>query len=73
MEKKTTEEFFLDKEELKKIIVKDMIKKGHISEDIDIKDIIISEVTKTESEPAADLREAMYYDAFKGIRIRVEY
>lgn len=73
MDKKTTEEFFLYKEELKKLIVKDMIKKGHISEDIDIKDIIISEVTKTESELGADIHDAHYYEVFTGVKIKVSY
>lgn len=67
----TQKSFKLSAQEVKDIVVKHLIKSGHIKGDVDMSKIYMSDITKTEVEPGADPHDVYYYEVFNGIKITI--
>ena len=71
METNTTQEFRLTPNEVKDIIVKHLMKLGHIKGDVDMDKVIMSDITKTRTEPGGDPHDAYYIEYFDGLKITI--
>lgn len=73
MQIKSHEQFKLSREEVKDIIIKHLMKTGHIKGDVDMDKIQMDSLIKTYTEPGGDPHDAYYYEVFDGIKIKVEH
>lgn len=69
METNTTQEFRLTPNEVKNIVVNHLMKLGHIKDDVDMDKVIMSDITKTRTEPGGDPHDAYYIEYFDGLKI----
>lgn len=68
METNTTQEFRLTPNEVKDIVVKHLMKLGHIKGDVDMDKVIMSDITNTRTEPGGDPHDAYYIEYFDGLK-----
>lgn len=72
MEIKTNSQFKLSKDEIKDILVKHLMKTGHITGDVDMKDVTMEDIVKTEMIPGFDPHDADYVERFDGLKLTVK-
>ncbi len=68
METNTQKSFKLSVHEIKDIVVKHLMKSGHIEGDVDMDKVVMSDITKTRTEPGADPHDAYYIEYFDGLK-----
>jgi len=71
METNTQKSFKLSVHEIKDIVVKHLMKSGHIEGDVDMDEVVMSGITKTRTEPGADPHDAYYYEVFDGLKFTI--
>ena len=71
MKTNTTQEFRLNPNEVKDILVRHLMKSGHIKGDVDMDKVAMSDLTKTRTEPGGDPHDAYYIEYFDGLKITI--
>lgn len=71
METNTQKSFKLSVHEVKDIVVKHLMKSGHIEGDVDMDKVVMSDITKTRTEPGGDPHDAYYIEYFDGLKITI--
>jgi len=71
METNTQKSFKLSVHEIKDIVVKHLMKSGHIEGDVDMDKVVMSDITKTRTEPGADPHDAYYIEYFDGLKFTI--
>ena len=71
METNTQKSFKLSVHEVKDIVVKYLMKSGHIKGDVDMDKVVMSDITKTRTEPGGDPHDAYYIEYFDGLKITI--
>ena len=70
METNTQKSFKLSVHEVKDIVVKYLMKSGHIEGDVDMDKIVMSDITKTRTEPGGP-RGVYYIEYFDGLKFTI--
>ena len=78
METNTQKSFKLSVHEVKDIVVKHLMKSGHIEGDVDMDKVVMSDITKTRTEPGGDPHpmqtlhgDAYYIEYFDGLKFTI--
>lgn len=71
MESNTQKSFKLSVHEVKDIVVRHLMKSGHIKGDVDMDKVAMSDLTKTRTEPGGDPHDAYYIEYFDGLKITI--
>lgn len=71
METNIQKSFKLSVHEVKDIVVKHLMKSGHIEGDVDMDKVVMSDITKTITEPGGDPHDAYYIEYFDGLKFTI--
>ena len=71
METNTQKSFKLSAHEIKDIVVKHLMKSGYIEGDVDMDKVVMSDLTKTRTEPGGDPHDVYYIEYFDGLKITI--
>ena len=77
METNTQKSFKLSVHEIKDIVVRHLMKSGHIKGDVDMDKVVMSDITKTRTEPGGDPHDPHdpyyidYIEYFDGLKFTI--
>jgi hypothetical protein len=71
METNIQKSFKLSVHEIKDIVVKHLMKSGHIKGDVDMDKVVMSDITKTRTEPGGDPHDAYHIEYFDGLKFTI--